>query len=52
VTESYGDLPTTIDGEDPVAVNTCADDDNVLQRMLDLDESVNQNYVDKVKPVI
>jgi len=52
VTESYGDLPTTIDGEDPVAVNNCADDDNVLQRMLDLDESVNQNYVDQVKPVI
>jgi hypothetical protein len=39
-------------GEDPVAVNTCSDDDNVLQRMLDLDESVNQGYVDQVKPVI
>lgn len=52
VRESYGDLPTTIEGEDPVAVSTCADDDNVLQRMLDLDESVNQNYVDQVKPVI
>jgi len=52
VKESYGDLSTTIDGEDPVAINTCSDDDNVLQRMLDLDETVNQKYMDLVKPVI
>jgi hypothetical protein len=52
VTEAYGDLPTTIDGEDPVAINTCKDDDDVLQRMLDLDETVNQKYVDLAKPVI
>jgi hypothetical protein len=41
-----------IDAEDPVAVNVCTDDNDVLQRMLDLDESVNQKYVDQVKPVI
>jgi nuclease S1 len=52
VKEAYGDLPTMIDAEDPVAVNVCTDDDDVLQRMLDLDESVNQKYVDQVKPVI
>jgi len=52
VTESYGDLPNKIDAEDPVPVSSCADDDNVLQRMLDLDESVNQKYVDLAKPVI
>jgi hypothetical protein len=40
VKESYGDLPATIGGEDPVAVNTCADDANVWQRMLDLDETI------------
>jgi hypothetical protein len=52
VKEAYGDLPTMIDAEDPVAVNVCTDDNDVLQRMLDLDESVNQKYVDQVKPVI
>jgi len=52
VSEAYGDLPNKIDPEDPVAVNNCTDDDNILQRMLDLDETVNQKYVDTVKPVI
>lgn len=52
VTEAYGALPNTIDPEDPVEVTDCTGDDNILQRMLDLDETVNQPYVDTVKPVI
>lgn len=52
VAEAYGALPTRIDAEDPVTVNQCTDDDDVLQRMLDLDETVSQKYVDTVRPVI
>jgi hypothetical protein len=52
VKEAYGDLSTAIDAEDPVVVDKCTDDDNVLQRMLDLDETVSQKYVDLTKPVI
>jgi hypothetical protein len=52
VTEAYGALPNMIDPEDPVEVTDCTGDDNILQRMLDLDETVNQSYVDTVKPVI
>src|SRR5215813_13747768 len=52
VTEAYGALPNKIDPADPATVNVCTDDDNILQRMLDLDETVNQKYVDIVKPVI
>jgi hypothetical protein len=52
VAEAYGALPNAIDVEEPTPVTDCTDDDNILQRMLDLDEAVNQQYVETVKPGI
>ena len=48
--EAYGALPHRIDPKAPVEVKVCTDDENILQRMLDLDETVNQ--ADAVKPFI
>lgn len=49
---SYGKLPAAITGEDPVAVSTCADGNNIGQRMFDLHESINQPYITATTPVI
>ncbi len=52
VTKAYGALPNTIAPETPVVVNDCTDADNILQRMLDLNEVVNQPYVNTDTPAV
>ncbi|HWF03048.1 MAG TPA: S1/P1 nuclease [Candidatus Angelobacter sp.] len=49
---AYDKLTAAVTPEDPVAVSTCADDNNIGQRMFDLHESVGKPYVTAVSPVI
>lgn len=52
VSIAYGKLPSAVTPEDPVAVPTCADDNNIGQRMLALHEHIDQPYVAAAAPVI
>lgn len=53
VSDAYGKLtPKHVEAEEPVDVTSCTDDNSVGERMLDLDEVVNQKYVTAVTPVI
>jgi desulfoferrodoxin (superoxide reductase-like protein) len=49
---SYGKLPHHVTPEDPVNVTTCRDDNNVVQRMADLHESVSKKYMNSAGPVV
>ena len=49
---TYGKLPAAITPEEPVSVSTCADDNNIGQRMLALHEKIDQPYVTAASPVI
>jgi nuclease S1 len=51
-TMTYAKLPAAITPEQPVAVSTCADDNNIGQRMFALHEHVDQLYVRAAAPVI
>lgn len=48
----YAKLPVAIPVEKPVPVKSCADDNHVSMRMLNLHEQVAQPYVDAVAPTI
>ncbi|MGH9713926.1 MAG: S1/P1 nuclease [Candidatus Acidiferrales bacterium] len=51
-TVAYGKLNKKIPIETPVAINTCADDNNVGARMLKLKEKVDAKYQTAATPVI
>lgn len=48
----YGKLPVLDPAEQPVKINTCADDNHVAQRMLALHEDLEQPYEEVSAPVI
>jgi hypothetical protein len=49
---SYGDLPVQIPIEPPIAINSCADNNHIGDRMLALNEQIGQPYQDAAAPVI
>jgi S1/P1 Nuclease len=49
---SYGKLPHHVKPENPVNVSTCLDDNNVMQRMAALHESVSKRYMNSAGPVV
>jgi S1/P1 Nuclease len=49
---AYGKLPRPIAAEDPRKVSTCADDNRIAERMLQLNESLGQAYQDAAAPVV
>jgi S1/P1 Nuclease len=51
-TVSYGKLPHEIPVEKPVAITSCADDNHVAMRMLQLDETIGDDYENASQPVI
>jgi len=48
----YGKLPMAIPVEAPVATSSCADDDHISTRMLNLNEQIGQPYQDTAAPVV
>lgn len=48
----YAKLPVAIPVEKPEVVKSCADDNHISTRMLNLHEKVSQQYVDAVAPTI
>ena len=48
----YGKLPVAIPVEWPVVTSSCADDDHISTRMLDLNEQIGQTYQDAAAPVV
>lgn len=52
VRTSYGKLPHHITPEAPVNVSTCLDDNNIMQRMAALHESVSKKYMNYAGPVV
>jgi hypothetical protein len=48
----YGDLPVKIAIETPVPVNSCADDNHISTRMLELHEHLDNPYESSAEPVI
>jgi hypothetical protein len=48
----YPKLPVAIPVEKPVSVKSCADDNHVSTRLLELHEQVTQPYVDAVAPAL
>jgi nuclease S1 len=48
----YGKLPMAIPVEAPVAISSCADDDHISTRMLNLNEQIGQPYQDVAAPVV
>lgn len=48
----YAKLPVAIPVESPVPINSCADDNHVSTRLLNLHEQVAQAYVDAVAPTV
>ena len=51
-TVSYGKLPHKVPIEKPVAIMTCADDNHVAMRMLQLDEAIGDDYENASQPAI
>jgi hypothetical protein len=51
-TAAYGQLPTHVQVEAPVAVNVCSDDNHVSTRLAALHEVIDANYSGNVAPVI
>jgi hypothetical protein len=49
---AYGKLPAAVTAEAPVDVSSCADDNNIGQRMMDLHEQIGQSYVTAASPAI
>lgn len=49
---AYGKLPKPIPIEKPVAVKDCSGDNNIMQRMFDLHEDLEQPYQDATAPVV
>ena len=49
---AYGKLPVRIPVESPQPVTSCADDDHVSERMLKLNERIEQPYQEIAVPVI
>ena len=52
VSVAYGKLPAPVPVEKPTAITTCADDKNVGNRMMALDEKLGADYLASVAPVI
>ena len=52
VSFAYGKLPKSVSVEKPHAISTCADDNNVGNRMKALDETIDDVYLFSVTPVI
>jgi hypothetical protein len=52
VTIAYGELPTFVPVEKPQSIQTCADDNNVGNRMKALNEDLEEPYLGSVTPVI
>ena len=52
VKKGYGKLPHHVIPENPVKVNSCLDDNNIMQRMAALHESVSKAYVTAAGPVV
>jgi len=52
VSVAYGKLNHHVTPEDPVTVSTCADNNNVIQRMDSLTESISKKYFTAASPVI
>jgi hypothetical protein len=48
----YGKLPVAIPVEAPVGTSSCADDDHISTRMLNLNEQTGQPYQDGAAPVV
>jgi S1/P1 Nuclease len=48
----YGFLPVKVEIEAPREVKSCADDDHIAQRMLDLNEKIGDEYEQAVAPVV
>lgn len=48
----YGKLPVAIPVEAPVVTSSCADDDHISTRMLNLNEQIGQPYQDAAAPVV
>jgi hypothetical protein len=48
----YGKLPVPIQAEPPQPVNSCRDDNHIAERMLKLNERLEQSYLDVAAPVV
>lgn len=51
-TVTYGKLPHKIPVEKPVAITSCADDNHIAMRMLQLNEVLGDDYATAARPVI
>lgn len=51
-TIAYGSLPVRIRFEDPTEVKTCADDNHIANRILALNEQIDDVYLDSAAPVV